>query len=155
MSKDDPLFSEFATVAKEHSINGPLAQRIIDLAAKQAQVSNEKLLADWNKQQEAWQAEVKSDTNIGGDKLAGVLQTFSKVADDATLSDPKFREALAMTGAGNHPAVVRTLARWAQALSEGGPVRGGPAVNGSRAPETLGQAIYGDTGPHTGGPRLS
>lgn len=155
ITKDDALFGEFAGMAKAHKLSGPVAQQIIDLAAKQAQVSNEKLLANWNKQQEEWQAEIKSDKNIGGDKLAGTLQTFSKVADDPALSDPKFREGLAMTGAGNHPAVVRTLARWAQALAEGGPVRGGPTVNGTRAPASIGEAIYGESGPHTGGPRLS
>lgn len=155
ISKDDALFGEFAGMAKAYGLSAPAAQQIIDLAAKQVQVANERLLADWNKQQEAWQAEIKSDKDIGGDKLAGTLQTFSKVASDPALSDPKFREGLAMTGAGNHPAVVRTLARWAQALSEGGPVRGGPAVNGSRAPASIGEAIYGETGPHSGGPRLS
>ena len=153
LSKDDALFGDFANIAKEHGLTGSVAQTLVDLAAKQVQAANQKLQANWDKQNEDWQAEIRADKEIGGDKLAEVLQTFSKVASDTELSDPKFREALAFTGAGNHPAIVRTLARWAKALSEGGPVRGTPAA-ASRQPSTLGEAIYGPSGPHTGGPRL-
>jgi hypothetical protein len=153
LSKDDSLWGDFVNVAKEHSLPMPVAQTLVDLAAKQVASVNQKLQASWDKQNEDWQAEIRADKEIGGDKLSGMLQTFSKVASDPELSDPKFREALAFTGAGNHPAIVRTLAKWANALSEGGPVRGGPG-NAMRQPSTLGEAIYGPDGPHTGGPRL-
>lgn len=153
MSRDDTLFGDFTNLAKEHGLPMPVAQTLVDLAAKQVQAANQKLQASWDKQNADWQAEVRADKEIGGDNLQGVLQTFSKVASDPELSDPKFREALAFTGAGNHPAIVRTLARWAKALSEGGPVRGTPTA-GTRQPSTLGEAIYGPSGPHTGGPRL-
>ena len=156
MTRDDTLFGEFTNLAKEHGLTAPVAQGLIDLAAKQVQAATQKQQATWDKQNSDWQAEIRGDKEIGGDKLNGVLQTFAKVASDPELSDPKFREALAFTGAGNHPAIVRTLAKWARALSEGGPVQGGgPAVNGSRAPQTLGEAIYGPDGPHVGGPRIS
>ena len=153
LSKDDALFGDFTNLAKEHGLPMPVAQTLVDLAAKQVQAANQKLQASWDKQNADWQAEVRADKEIGGDNLQGVLQTFSKVASDPELSDPKFREALAFTGAGNHPAIVRTLARWAKALSEGGPVRGTPAPTLQR-PTTVGEAIYGPSGPHTGGPRL-
>jgi len=153
LSRDDALFGDFANIAKEHGLAGPVAQTLVDLAAKQVQAANQKLQASWDKQNSDWQAEVRADKEIGGDKLSEVLQTFSKVASDPELSDPKFREALAFTGAGNHPAIVRTLARWAKALSEGGPVRGTPS-QGMQRPTSVGEAIYGPSGPHTGGPRL-
>lgn len=153
--KDEALFGEFSNLAKETGLSGPAAQSLIDFYAKHLQTSSQKQVAEWDKQQEAWQAEVKGDKEIGGDKLNGILQTFSKVADDPTLSDPEFRKALAFTGAGNHPAVVRTLAKWAKALSEGGPVQGGPANGSAKQPGSIGEAIYGASGPHTGGPRFS
>ena len=153
LSKDDALFGDFTNLAKEHGLPMPVAQTLVDLAAKQVQAANQKLQASWDKQNADWQAEVRADKEIGGDNLQGLLQTFSKVASDPELSDPKFREALAFTGAGNHPAIVRTLARWAKALSEGGPVRGTP-TSATRQPASLGEAIYGPSGPHTGGPRL-
>ena len=155
LSKDDALFTDFTNLAKEHNLTAPIAQGLIDLAAKQVQAASQKLQASWDKQNEDWQAEIRADREIGGDKLNGTLQTFSKVASNPELSDPKFREALAFTGAGNHPAIVRTLARWAKALSEGGPVQGTPATANGARPQTLGEAFYGPSGPHTGGPRLS
>lgn len=153
MKKDDPLFADFTNLAKEHQISAGAAQSFIDLAAKQTAAASQKLLAEWDKQQADWQAQVRGDKEIGGDKLAATLQTFSKVANDPELSDPGFREALAFTGAGNHPAVVKTLVKWAKALSEGGPVAGEPASTRSR-PATIGEAFYGPNGPHSGGPRL-
>ena len=155
MTKDDALFGEFVELAKTHKLNGPMAEALLGLGAKQAAALAERQQAVWNKQIEEWQAEVRADKEIGGDKLQGVLQTFSKAASDLTLSDPGFREALAFTGAGNHPAIVRTLAKWAAALSEGGPVRGGPTAGNGRTPQTLGEAIYGTGGPHAGGPKLN
>lgn len=154
MQKDDPLFTDFTNMAKETGLSGPVAQKLIDLAAKQSAAASQKLLAQWDKQQADWQAEVKADKEFGGDKLAGTLQTFAKVANDPSLSDPAFREALAFTGAGNHPAIVKTLVRWAKALTEGGPVSGTPANTRSQ-PATIGEAFYGPNGSHTGGPRLS
>lgn len=154
LSKDDALWGDFVNFAKESGLAAPVAQSLVDLAAKQVQSVNQKLQASWDKQNEDWQAEVRADKEIGGDRLNGTLQTFAKVASDPELSDPKFREALAFTGAGNHPAIVRTLARWAKALSEGGPIQGGPAVR-TAGPTTLGEAMYGPGGPHVGGPRLS
>lgn len=154
MEKDEALFKDFSNIATEHKLTAPVAQAFIDLAAKQVQAAAQRQNAEWAAQNETWQAEIKADKEIGGDKLERSLQTFSKVASDPQLSDPKLREALALTGAGNHPAIVRTLVKWAAALSEGGAVRGSPA-GGGRPPESLGQAIYGQSGPHVGGPKFS
>jgi len=81
------------------------------------------------------------------------------VLDNPELSDPKFREALVFTGAGNHPAIVRTLYRWARSLSEGGAVIGGApdrgrdgGINGERP--SAAESLYGPGGPHSGGPNL-
>lgn len=141
-------------------MTGPVAQKLIDLAARQTKAANEALLAQWDKQQQDWQTEIKADKEIGGDKLATVLSTFSKVAHDPELTDPEFLNGLNFTGAGNHPAIVRTLARWSKALAEGGPVRGNPPQRDAQGnavaqrPMTLGEAFY-PNGPHRGGPKLS
>jgi hypothetical protein len=158
-SRDDQFFGDFKNIATEAGLTGPVAQKLVDLAARQTKAANESLLAQWDKQQQDWQTEIKADKEIGGDKLDQVLQTFSKVANDPELTDPKFREALTYTGAGNHPAIVKTLAKWSKALTEGGPVRGNPVqrdANGNAVtnrPMTIGEAFY-PNGPHQGGPKL-
>ena len=111
VTREETLFGDFTDIAKEHGLTGPAAQRLIDLAARQLQTATQRQQAVWEQQNAEWQAQIRSDKEIGGDKLQGTLQTFAKVASNPELSDPAFREALAATGAGNHPAIVRTLAR--------------------------------------------
>jgi hypothetical protein len=158
--KENETFKAFEGLAKEAGLSHKAAQTLIDQHTAAIKASTDALYADWYKQNETWQKEVKADAEIGGAKLDGVLQTVAKVLDNAELTDPKFREALEYTGAGNHPAVARTLYRWAKALSEGESVSGNPparAANGALSNDrpSPGQSIYGPTGPHTGGPKLS
>jgi hypothetical protein len=136
MQKDDALFTEFTNIAKEHKLSAPVAQGLIDLYAKQLQASAQ-----------------KADPDIGGDKLEPALREVSKFFDNP-ICDPGTRAALAITGAGNHKAIVKTFVNIAKVFNEGGAIRGNPA-SGNRPPETLGQAIYGQNGPHVGGPKFS
>lgn len=154
-------FEQFTNLAKEiPGLTGESAQKLFDLHTAVVKQAAEASTAAWEKQNADWQAEIKADPEIGGTKLEGVLQTVSRVMDNADLTDPKFKEALNFTGAGNNPAIVRTLARWAKALSEGSAVSGNPPARNAdgsvrNEPRNLAQAIYGPTGPHTGGPKLS
>lgn len=147
IDKDSPLIAEFKDLAKEAGVSAPAAQKLMELHAKYASTANEKIQQAWTAQNEEWQKQVREDKEIGGDKLQGHLQTFATVAGDPSLTDPEFRQALLFTGAGNHPAIVKTLVKWAAALSEGGSVSGGaPARNGQgqlvNAPRSLGDALY-------------
>lgn len=152
-------FDEFKELAKEAGISGTHAQKMVALAATAMKANMDKVYGEWNETQTKWVSEVKADPELGGTKLDEVKQTISKLLDNSELSDPKFREALDFTGAGNNPAIIRTLYRWAQRLSEGGSVPGDPAPrkgDGSLSTERpgLAQAIYGRDGPHTGGPKF-
>jgi hypothetical protein len=115
---------EFATTAKELGINQEGAQRLVDFYAKQAKAEAVKPYEQWHAMQKQWQDEIKADPTIGGDKLEPALEKVSKVLD--TYGDPEVRKALSFTGAGNNPAIVRTLVKMAEALSEGGPIIGAP-----------------------------
>ena len=152
-------FAQFTEWAKEAGINQPQAAKLIDLYTAAAKASVEANTQEWEKQNTDWQAEVKADKELGGTNLTTVKQTISKVLDNPDMSDPKFREALDFTGAGNNPAVIRTLYRWAQKLSEGASIAGAPpARDGAGAitgqPRSIAEAMYGPNGPHSGGPRL-
>lgn len=157
--RENEHYKGFETFAKENKLTQPQVQQLIDTHTSAIKATTEALYADWHKQNDTWRDEVKADKEIGGANLEKVLQTVSKVLDNSELTDPKFREALEYTGAGNNPAVARTLYRWAKALTEGAPVNGGvPSrnANGSLSTErpSAGNSIYGPTGPHSGGPNL-
>jgi hypothetical protein len=152
-------FEEFKTLMKDSGYSQKSAQGLVDLYAKSLNAALKSQFDGWHKQQGDWQREIEADPELGGSNLAGVKQTVSRVLDNPELSDPKFREALVFTGAGNNPAVVRTLYRWAKGLSEGGAIAGGPAarnrdgsVNGERP--SIAQAMYGPDGPISGTPNL-
>lgn len=146
-------FGSFSEWAKEAGISHDAGQKLIDLYTKTAQASSEAVTKAWQEQNAKWQEEVKGDKEVGGENLKSVLQTISKVVDNSDLTDPKFREALDFTGAGNHPAIVRTLARWAKALSEAAPVSGSPPGTAGQRPPPA-ESLYGPSGPMRGNPRM-
>jgi hypothetical protein len=156
----DERFGQFSEWAKEAGINQPQAEKLMGLYTDAVKQISEQTTKVWNETNEAWVNEVKADSELGGANLANVKQTISKLLDNSELTDPKFREALNFTGAGNNPAVIRTLYRVAKRLTEGASVQGSPparAANGALAdqrPQTFGDALYGPEGPHSGGPKL-
>lgn len=157
--KDEAHFAQFTEWAKEAGINQPQAEKLIGLHAEAVKQLTESTTRAWEEQNNVWINEVKADKELGGANLTTVKQTIAKVLDNPDLSDPKFREALDYTGAGNNPAVIRTLYRMAQKLTEGASVAGEPAARGSNGAlagqsRDLAETFYGPGGPHTGGPRL-
>lgn len=153
-------FERFTTLAGEHKLSKDTAQALFDLYHEDVKGQLDKVYSYWPEQNKKWIAEVQSDPELGGDKLPEVKQTVARVLDNADLSDPGFRAALDISGMGSNPAVVRTLYRWAQRLTEGGAVGGdAPARNrdGSLSTErpAPAQSLYGREGPFTGGPKLN
>ncbi len=145
-------FDQFTDWAKEAGINQSQAEKLIALYAEDLKHIVEADKAVVEKMNADWINEVKADKELGGANLAVVKQTISKVLDNPDLADPKLREALDVTGAGNHPAVIRSLYRMAQKLTEGASVAGQPpARNGAgeltNQPRSIADAFYGPEGP--------
>lgn len=135
---DDPILVAFTESAAAQRLPQEQAQAMIDaLGPKVAE-----LLAapqqEWQRLNNDWQQAVKADPEIGGANFDAMRATVAKVLDDPAFADPGLRQALDMTGAGNNPAVIRTLYRLAKAVTEGGPVRpGAPAAPRKSAAQTL------------------
>lgn len=104
------------------------AQALIDLHSEVVKKVGEANTQAWNDTKTEWETTIKADTEIGGDKLQPTLQQISKAIDTILPADVAkgFREGLAVTGAGSHPAVVKAMAKFASILTEGGHVPGGP-----------------------------
>lgn len=150
-------WDDFKNIAAKLPHNA--AQKLIELAEKSVNAQTQRLYQQWHEQQVNWQKEIKADPELGGANLEGMKQSIGKLLDNPELSDPKLREALLFTGAGNHPAIVRSLFRYARVLTEGGSLPGGPPARdnqGSLAnqPRNIAQSMYGPDGPHTGGPKI-
>ena len=127
----------FEPVAKELGLSQESAQRLMDIHTAALKQATEASYRAYETMQTSWVDEIKADKEIGGDNLTPTLASISKVLTQ--FGDPNIKSALSLTGAGNNPAIVRTLARMAKALTEGGHIAGVPP----KAPEGKGaHALY-------------
>jgi len=143
---DKEAFGKFSEIAKAANMPLAVAQQLTDLYASVSKAESSKNLEAWKTTLTGWETEVKADREVGGSNLDTVKTTISKVLDNPALTDPKFREALDVTGGGSNPAVIRTLYRWAKALTEGAAVQaGGPSPDAGKreaVPRTAAAALY-------------
>lgn len=137
---DKEVFGKFSEIAKTSGMTQATAQSLMDLYHSVASTQETKNLEAWRATRESWVTEVKADSEVGGANLDEVKRTVAKVLDNPDLTDPKFREALEITGIGDNPAAVRTLYRWAKALTEGTPVVGN--APGRRTPRSIAEVMY-------------
>lgn len=133
----DPKIAEEASgIFKGMNLSQTQAQSLVDFyAAKTREAANAPFEAYTAMRQE-WQTKVAADPEIGS-KLPEVKQTVSRALD--SLGDPKlasdFREAMDLTGAGDHPAFIKAFYKLAQQVVEGHSVRGSnPSPAGQKPP---------------------
>jgi hypothetical protein len=125
---DEAAASEFTAIAKELKLDQAAAQKLADIGAKMAQRQ-----ADAHAQLvETWTEQVKTDKEIGGDKLAENLGVARKAID--TFGSPELKALLNSTGLGNHPEVVKLAFKVGKAISEDGFVSGSPKGNTTNDP---------------------
>lgn len=124
------VMDEFLGLANELKLSPEAAQKLVDLQAKTQTDAAEKLSSYWKEEQEKWRGESLEFLGTNKDKTLGKI---SQVVDE--YGGPEVTEALTLTGAGNHPAVVKMMAKIADALvQEGEPISGEPTtVPGDRA----------------------
>lgn len=102
---DASLLESAAAFAGEHGLTPEQAQAIIDRDSQRAVEGAEA----WVTQVNAWEQQVRSDPDLGGDKLAATVQA-GKAALAAYFS-PEFAAELNQSGMGNHPEFIRGLAK--------------------------------------------
>jgi len=135
---DTQLSAEFKALAKELGLPQEGAQRLVDLYAERAREAAEGPTRLWQEQQSQWQKQVKADRELGGLGLARNIATAGKAID--AFGGPDLRRALEITGAGNHPDVVRFFYRVGKAISEDGMV----APRAARSTKSYAEIFYPD-----------
>lgn len=120
---------------KELNLPQDGAQKLVDLYAKELTEAAEAPINNYLEMRKEWQKTVTNDPEIGG-KLKEVRTTIGRAIDSLGPTLAKdFREALDLTGAGDHPAFIKAFYKYAQQLTEGRHVSGsGPSVHGQRNP---------------------
>jgi len=119
-----------------------LAQGIIDLQIESTQTAMESAQEAaqtlWTDTQTEWQDAIRADPEMGGENWDKTAATIKKGMESVGATKETFA-ALDLTGAGNHPEIVRVLHALTKKLVEGGPVRG----NQTQAPRSQADRMFG------------
>lgn len=131
------FLGEFAAVAKELGLSQEEATKVAEIGAKMAtnfSVQQEQALA---RQATEWANAVTADKDIGGDKLPETLAIAKKALAD--LGTPELKDLLEKSKLGNHPEVIRFMAKAGKAISQDSKL-----VSGSRQTtiESVAQRMY-------------
>lgn len=107
------------------------AQELADEFIKVQQDRAKKQTEAWGNTISKWVDDAKADKDIGGDKWDATV-TASRRAVDA-LGTPALKEYLDATGGGNHPELIRFMAKVGAMISEDNPATGGAEGAGKPA----------------------
>lgn len=146
---NETTVTEASAVFKELGLTNDQAQKLVDFQAKLSKTQAEAPYKAYDAMREGWQNEVKADKEIGH-ILPKVKETIGRALD--TLGDPalvtQFKDAMNLTGAGDHPAFVKAFYKFASAVVEGkhvaggGPSKHGQAPTGQNERPSAAQAMY-------------
>lgn len=113
---DEALVGEFTPLAKELNLSQDQAQKLVDLYAKTQGAAQKSVADHWDNLNKEWQGKVNSDKEYGGADLDKNVAIAKKAID--AFGTPELKDALNLTGVGNHPEVVRFFYRVGKAISD-------------------------------------
>lgn len=146
---DAKLVSEAMPIFKELNLDQASAQRLVDLVTKNqldSLKSADKFVADMHAE---WGTKLAADPEIGS-KLDTVKADIGRMLAHLGPSETGFRQAMDLTGAGNHPDVIKGLYKLAAQINEGkalgdanrGPSPHGQSPNGKASRPSPASAFY-------------
>lgn len=129
---DPDTLGNLKELAKEFGLTQEQAQKIADLGAAQSQkwvALQEQAITEASTQ---WVEQVKSDKEIGGDRLSENLGIAKRALD--RFGSPELSKLLDESRLGNHPELIRTMYRIGKAISDDAVVPGSRSAFGSNSP---------------------
>ena len=138
LSYDDQFMGTFKDVAKELNLSQKQAQQLLDKCAPvlaQRQIEQIKAVSD------QWVERTKTDKEIGGENWTRAASDIARVRDRFGVNadgkmDPDIQEFM-QTPIGNHPGLLKLLARVGRAFGEAGFPKGGKDSDGKIRPEDI------------------
>ncbi|MHB0785584.1 hypothetical protein [Bradyrhizobium sp. 5.13L] len=139
---DQEMVDALAPAFKEIGLTGKQAQQLADkfteMQTKRATEYANKPEGQWsmasyayfqkNGTPDKWADTAKSDKDIGGTKWDGTVSTAVRAVN--TLGSPGLKEYFEASGAGNHPEVIRFMAKVGAMIKEDNPADGGAGGSG-------------------------
>lgn len=142
------MLSEFEVTTKaEHAEVQKLGQSLIDRHVEQLNKTIKQVsdawTQNWENQKTTWFESFKSDPEIGGNRMDTTLSAarqFIRTHGGTPEQQQEFRDLMNTSGVGNHPAVIRMLAKANLAMSEGKPLAASAPVGEKKGKVA---ALYG------------
>lgn len=131
---------EFEAFARENGLSNDKANQALALATKHVQKIQEQQTQQWREQVEGWGNTIKTDKDLGGDKLNASVALAQKTV--ARFGSPELVAYLEETGLGNHPELFKLCHRVGIHISEGGLITGAGSGEGRRS---TAEVLYGNT----------
>jgi len=127
----DEAMTEFLDVMNDTELSvADRAQKLVDLQLGQSALAEEAQQEAWTGVQNEWREAAVALPEIGGDKLPSTLADI-KSGLDKLGADKETYAALDLTGAGNHPAIIKILHAATAHLTEGRPTPDGRPAGGN------------------------
>lgn len=128
---DQELLRALAPEFKEFGLTQGQAQKLADKFIGFQQARAAKQSEDWAATSQGWADEAKADKDMGGVKWDATVRDARRAVDG--IGTPALREYLNASGGGNHPEVIRFMAKVGSMIKEDNPATGGAGGAGRPA----------------------
>jgi hypothetical protein len=112
VKQDHEDVQSVATFAKEHKLSEAQAQALLDRSL----AAEKELETGWAQQLKTWEADLKADPEIGGQKFEAAKANVQRFM--ARFGDKALEELLNKTGLGVHKDLFRVLSKAGEAMGE-------------------------------------
>lgn len=120
------VLQPFTGLLGEAKVAPEIGQKLLDLHIGEQQKLIQNLErqqeATWRETRQGWVDQVRSDPDLGGNRLQATVQVCGQLIEQfggTPEQKAELRQVLNLTGAGDHPALVRFIHNVGMALSEG------------------------------------
>lgn len=120
---DSELLDAIAPKLKAKGYTHRETQELVDDFIKTQQARGAKQGEAWSQTISKWAEDAKADKEIGGQNWSGTVTNAQRVINQ--FSTPALKEYLNATGGGNHPEMIRFMAKVGAVIKEDNPATGG------------------------------
>lgn len=132
---DAPTLDAAKALFAESKLPQEQAQKFVDFYQDKVTAAMQAPVKAWLDLNEQWTKDFKADKEIGGDRIKDTVAATAKAM--RKFGTPALHDALIMTGAGNHPEVIRFFARVGAASGEDSHVPSNPTTAAKSTAEVM------------------
>ena len=134
---DTEQMSRFKEFGQTHNLSQKSAQELVELHLQTMENFTTRQMDQWDEVKENWVNDVRADKDLQDDtgSTDAAIATALKAVEN--LGGQDLKEALELTGAGSHPAVVKAFYQMGKAMEEDKVVFGGAGADNRSAADVL------------------